>query len=664
MNVYNNLSELPSFKNAVITIGSFDGVHLGHQKIIHKVNQLAKKHGGESILITFHPHPRLFLYPDDQSLKLLTSTEEKVRLLESYGLDHTVLVPFNKEFSGQSAEEYILDFLVKKFTPACIVIGYDHRFGQNRKGDIHMLKEYAESCNFEIVEIEKEEIDDMAISSTKIRKAIEEGNIQSAQHLLNHPFTINGTVEHGQKVGNTIGFPTANLKVSIPQKIIPPYGIYAVKVDHQQQMYSGMLYIGDRPSLDDGNHRTIEVNIFDFDKDIYGDPLEIEFVSFVRKDKVLSSLEELKQQLADDKIAVQKVLKAIPQEKEETKQDWPSVAVAILNYNGRKHLEEFLPSVVEASYPNQQIHIADNGSTDDSLVFLREHYPGIQIHELEENHGFAKGYNEAMKLIDADYFVLLNSDVEVAKNWLAPIIELMEQDETIGACQPKVMAYLEKNKFEHAGAAGGWMDHWGYPFCRGRVFDHIEEDRGQYDHIEEIFWATGAAIFIRPRLFRELGGFDPDFFAHLEEIDLCWRIKRAGYKIMANPKSVVYHLGGGTLQYDNPHKTYLNFRNSLYTLVKNEPLSKLLWLIPLRLILDGVAGALFLLQKRFSHIGSILKAHFSFYRNCRKMRRKGIADQDRIRKVQISPTPNPAGTYPRSVVWQYYGRSKKRFEDL
>jgi len=661
MNVHHTLSDLPSFKNAVLTIGSFDGVHLGHQKVINKVNQLARKHQGESILITFHPHPRIFLYPDNQSLNLLTTTDEKVRLLESYGLDHVVVVPFDQHFAGQSAEEYILDFLVRRFNPACIVIGYDHRFGKNRKGDIHMLKEYAQTSDFEIVEIEKEEIDDMAISSTKIRKAIEGGDIQAARHLLGHSFTINGTVEHGQKIGHTIGFPTANLKVSASHKIIPPYGIYAVRVRHQQQVYSAMLYIGDRPSLDDGNHRTIEINIFDFEKDIYGDSLEVEFVRFIRKDKMLNGLEELKQQLSEDKIAVQQVLtRGVPKKKEE----WPSVAVVILNYNGRKHLEEFLPSVVKASYPNQQIHIADNGSTDDSLAFLRQHYPALQLHELQENHGFAKGYNEAMKLVDADYFVLLNSDVEVAENWLEPVIELMEQDATIGACQPKVMAYLEKNKFEHAGAAGGWMDHWGYPFCRGRVFDHIEEDEGQYDEVEEIFWATGAAMFVRPRLYRELGGFDPDFFAHLEEIDLCWRIKRAGYKIMAQPKSVVYHLGGGTLQYDNPHKTYLNFRNSLFTLVKNEPLSKLLWLIPLRLVLDGVAGALFLVQRRFSHISSILKAHGSFYMNFRKMRKKRRQSEDQIRKVQISEEMNTTGIYPHSVVWQYYGRSKKRFKDL
>lgn len=666
MKLYNNLSDLPVFKNAVVTIGSFDGVHKGHQKIISKVNEVAREIGGESVLITFHPHPRIFLFPDNHNVKLITNIHEKVRLIEKYEIDHVVVVPFNKEFAGQSAEAYIEDFLIDKFHPACIVIGYDHRFGKGRKGDLDMMKTYASKGIFKLIEIEKQEVEALAISSTRIREAIEKGSIEAATHFMNHPFYINGTVVHGQKIGQTIGFPTANVKVAGAHKIIPPYGIYATYVYHQGQQYQAMLYIGDRPSLDDGNHQTIEVNIFDFNKDIYGDQLEIEFVKFIREDMKFESLEALQNQIALDKEASLKVFKYHnrPKIEETNKEIGPSVAVIILNYNGREHLEQFLPSVIESTYPNFKIHVADNGSTDESIPFLQNKYPEIEIHNLELNHGFAKGYNEAVKFVDADYFVLLNSDVEVTKDWISPIIDLMEKDKTIGACQPKVNAYLDRIKFEHAGAAGGWVDYLGYPFCRGRIFDFIETDKGQYDHVEEVFWATGAAMFIRPELYRNLGGFDPDYFAHMEEIDLCWRIKRAGFKIMAQPKSQVYHLGGGTLQYENPRKTYLNFRNTLYTILKNEPKSKLTWLIPARLVLDGLAGFKFLLQGKWKHTKSIIQAHFTFYRNFRKMRAKVIEDTDRINKISIQQVPNMAGVYPRSIVWQYYIKAKKHFSNL
>ena len=246
------------------------------------------------------------------------------------------------------------------------------------------------------------------------------------------------------------------------------------------------------------------------------------------------------------------------------------VGIIILNWNGKQHLETYLPSVVSNS-GEHRVMVIDNHSSDDSVSFLQSTYPQIELIYNNQNEGFAKGYNDGLEQIKGrfEYYVLLNSDVEVTPNWISPILELMEKDNSVSACQPKVLAYKNKLFFEHAGASGGYLDKNGYPFCRGRVFDDIEEDKGQYDTIEEIFWATGACMFVRSTSFHELGGFDEDYFAHMEEIDLCWRMKLHGQKIMVNPNSVVYHLGGGTLNYMSPRKVFLNFRNSLFTLYKN-----------------------------------------------------------------------------------------------
>jgi GT2 family glycosyltransferase len=308
--------------------------------------------------------------------------------------------------------------------------------------------------------------------------------------------------------------------------------------------------------------------------------------------------------------------------------------------------------------------IADNGSTDDSLTFLQNQYQDqVEILDLKKNYGFAGGYNQALRQVQSPYYVLLNSDVEVEPNWMRPIIELMEQDATIGVCQPKVLAHHDKKIFEYAGAAGGWIDNLGYPFCRGRILKHCEEDRGQYDENQEIFWATGAAMFIRRNLYHDLGGLDAGYFAHMEEIDLCWRVKRAGYKIKACPASTVYHVGGGTLNYQSPRKTYLNFRNSLSTLLKNETTGKLLWLIPMRLVLDGVAGAVFLLQGTPQHTWQIIKAHGYFYRNFGLIRKRRKIFSNLIEKARIG-TPNKKGQLPKSILWQYYLLGKKTFADL
>ncbi|MEN0048605.1 MAG: bifunctional riboflavin kinase/FAD synthetase [Bacteroidota bacterium] len=666
MNVYHDLNNLPNFRNAVLTIGSFDGVHQGHQKILEKINALAKKYDGESIVITFHPHPRLVVYPKDHSLRLITSIDEKIVLFRKFGVDNVVVVPFTIEFSQQSADEYIEKFLLGKFRPKCMVIGYDHRFGLNRQGDINFIKWHGEIHNFDVIEIPKQEVEAIAVSSSKVREALLQGSVQKAHRLLGHYFTLTGIVVHGQQVGTQIGFPTANIEVNFPHKLIPPDGIYATYVWHQNHRYEGMLYIGIRPTLQDENRRSIEVNIFDFNKQIYGDKIKLELVDFIREDTTFDSLEGLTAQLKLDEQHVRTGF-AYLQKSEEKKtsiESLASVAVVILNYNGRHHLEQFLPSVLQTTYANAEIYVADNASTDDSIAFLEEHFPSVKIIQLPRNYGFAEGYNQALLQVESDYFILLNSDVEVTPNWIEPIIELMDRDATIAVCQPKILSYHHKDHFEHAGAAGGWMDRLNYPFCRGRLFDTVEQDMGQYDSTQEVFWASGAAFFIRARLFQELGGFEGSFFAHLEEIDLCWRLKRAGYKVMIRPKSVVYHLGGGSLNYGNPRKVYLNFRNSLFTITRNEERSKLFGILLTRLILDGVAAMLFLSKGQLKNITAIIKAHWHFFPKLPKTLKKRKRIYDQISKISISNQPNLSGRYDGSVVWQYYLNGKKQFKKL
>jgi riboflavin kinase/FMN adenylyltransferase len=644
MEVFNNLSDLPKFRNAVITIGSFDGVHHGHQKILERVNQLARECNGESIVITFHPHPRLLLYPNDPSLRLLSTIDEKVVLLEKYGIDNVVVVPFTKEFAEQSPDNYIQNFLLQKFTPKFIVIGYDHRFGKNRAGNIDYLRRYEESSNFKIVDIEKQEVEDIAVSSTKIRKALEFGDIKTATHLLGHAYTFSGTVIRGQGIGKSLGYPTANIQIKSTFKLIPESGIYAIKAILGNKTYDALLYIGKRPTIQTYNNKTIEVHILDFNKEIYGDKLTVEFVDFIRGDIEFENVEKLKEQMKKDELEGRKILakKNEASKLETNTSKIASVAVVILNYNGKKLMEKFLPSVNKSSYPNTQLIIADNCSTDDSIEFLKKNYRKFKTVQLPVNHGFAKGYNEAFE----------------------PIIDLMDADPFIGVCQPKILSYNDKNSFEYAGACGGMIDHLGYPFCRGRILATVEKDDGQYDQIEEIFWASGAAMFIRSDLFHKIGGFDEDYYAHQEEIDLCWRIKRAGYKVMVQPKSVVFHLGGGTLGYQSPRKTYLNFRNSLFNLVKNEKPSKLKWLIPLRLILDGLAGLMFLLKGEFANIGSILKAHGSFYKAYGLYAKKRNYYNDLIEKNSISNHPNEKGIFKGSIIWNYYALRKKHYKNL
>lgn len=665
MRVHRDLDNLPAFRNAVITIGSFDGLHMGHQKILQKVKDLAIANGGESIAITFHPHPRQIVFPNDTSLQLITTTNEKIALFEKYGVDHLVIVPFSFEFSQQSADEYIQRFLVQKFNPKYIVIGYDHKFGMNRRGDINFLRWHEKDGGYIVEEIAKKEVNAIAVSSTKIRESLENGQVSRAADLMNHFFMLTGKVIKGQQIGNQLGYPTANLFIEEKHKLIPKDGVYAVYANYDGERHKGMLYIGDRPTLKNVSGKTIEVNIFDFNKTIYDDVVKVELVEYIREDKELKDLDELKAQIAKDQLAVEASLEKSDKRIDKwKKQAMPSVAVVILNYNGKELLEKYLPPALKTTYPNHKIYVADNASKDDSVVFMKEKYPDIPLILLNQNHGFAKGYNLALQDLEEDYFVLLNSDVEVREGWLEPLIKTLESDRMVAAVQPKVLSLREPDKFEHAGAAGGWIDFLGYPFCRGRIIETVEVDKGQYDQETEVFWASGACMAVRGPLFKRFGGFDEEFFAHMEEIDLCWRMKRAGYKIMFTPRSTVFHYGGGTLGYQSPYKAYLNFRNSYYVLLKNENALKMAYLMPMRLSMDFAAAMMFLLQGKWLHAQAVLMAFFSFIMALVTFIKKRIDLDKLIQRIRISPQPNRHGILPKSIVFQYYIRGKKAFIKL
>ena len=334
----------------------------------------------------------------------------------------------------------------------------------------------------------------------------------------------------------------------------------------------------------------------------------------------------------------------------------PKVAVVILNWNGKKYLEQFLPPLLTTSYAGMELIIADNGSTDDSINFLEARYPQIRLIRFTENHGFAGGYNRALRQIEADYYVLLNSDVEITPGWLEPMIEMLEKELSIAACQPKLLTWHQKNLFEYAGAAGGWIDRYGYPFAKGRVFDHFEEDQGQYDLPGPLFWASGACLFIRARIFHEVNGFDEYFFAHQEEIDLCWRIQLAGYKIWSCPSSVVYHVGGGTLPKGNSLKTFLNFRNNRIMLSKNLPFRKKILVVPIRYLLDAVSAWKGLLSGDGGYFLAIFKAHIAFIHWWLFHQKKSVFPVNRNGTLH--------GVYKGNIAWQHFARKKKTFSEI
>ena len=332
-----------------------------------------------------------------------------------------------------------------------------------------------------------------------------------------------------------------------------------------------------------------------------------------------------------------------------------SCSVVILNWNGEKHLKEFLPSVVDNTPEYIDVVVADNGSDDGSLNLIRDSFPSVKIVELDRNYGFAEGYNRALTMVNSDYYILLNSDVEVTPKWCEPLIEFLDANNSYAAIAPKLISYCEKEYFEYAGACGGFIDWLGYPFCRGRILSTIEKDCGQYDTQREVFWASGASLCIRSSVFKELGGFDGDFFAHMEEIDLCWRAQLIGYKIGIVPQSVVYHLGGGTLSVTSPRKTYLNFRNNLAMLYKNLPKRRLYITLFLRMILDGASALVYLLSNKIELFKAVFNAHIDFHkwRKTLKIKREHIQSTAVMESSQI---------YNKSILLKYV-LGQKRFKE-
>lgn len=332
------------------------------------------------------------------------------------------------------------------------------------------------------------------------------------------------------------------------------------------------------------------------------------------------------------------------------------IAIVILNFNGGHYLTRFLPFVIEHS-KGCRIIVADNCSTDNSVEILQKQFTNVEILQLSENYGFSQGYNKALEQIDAHFYVLLNSDVEVSENWWKRPVELLGENENIAAVQPKILSFHEKSEFEYAGAGGGLIDKYGYPFCRGRIFNTVEKDEGQYDDELKVFWASGACMFIKSKAFHKAGGFDPDFFAHMEEIDLCWRLQKMGYEIYYTGRSTVFHVGGGTLERSHPRKTYLNFRNGLSLLFKNYSTANLIKIFPIRILLDWVAIIKFTLFDSYKHGISVIKAHRDFILSFRENRKK----RGEIFSKTFKDVDN---IFPRSIVFEYYLKRKNKFTDL
>ncbi|MCL4483169.1 MAG: glycosyltransferase family 2 protein [Bacteroidetes bacterium] len=334
------------------------------------------------------------------------------------------------------------------------------------------------------------------------------------------------------------------------------------------------------------------------------------------------------------------------------------ISIVILNWNGSSFLKRFLPSVVACSKGNVEIVVADNGSTDDSKTIIETLFPTVTYLQLKQNFGFAEGYNHALQSLESDYFLLLNSDVEVTPGWLGPMLQLMESDSSIGICQPKILSLDRPDEFEYAGAAGGFIDRFGYPYCRGRILQEVEKDLGQYDQTMQVSWASGACMMVRSNTWKACGGFDADFWAHMEEIDLCWHAQHLGYSVYVCPASVVFHVGGGTLSYDNPMKLHLNFRNNLYLLFKNLPGNQLATKLPVRMILDGFAAFVFLLKGEFGSFGRVFSAHLKFYGNLPRLwkKRRNIF---RTRKSKIVKL-----TTGKNILWNYYILKRRKFSDV
>lgn len=335
------------------------------------------------------------------------------------------------------------------------------------------------------------------------------------------------------------------------------------------------------------------------------------------------------------------------------------VAIVILNWNGKKMLWQYLPTVIKYSSQDAEVWVADNASTDGSMKLLAERFPSVKTLQLDRNYGFAEGYNKALSQIDAEYYVLLNSDVEVVHHWLTPLIEYMDSHEDVAACQPKLLSEFHKDDFEYAGASGGYLDRYGYPFCRGRIFDTVESDNGQYDYTTDVLWATGACLFIRSKAYWDVGGLDGRFFAHCEEIDLCWRLRQRGWRIVCNPESEVYHVGGGTLPKSNPMKTFLNFRNNLTMLYKNLPDDELQSVMRVRCLLDWLAAfEMLLLKRNFGDFKAVIRGRRAF----KRWKHDFDADRKKISDTRkVDPVPERKMF---SILWRYYAKGQKKFSQL
>jgi GT2 family glycosyltransferase len=334
-------------------------------------------------------------------------------------------------------------------------------------------------------------------------------------------------------------------------------------------------------------------------------------------------------------------------------------AVVILSYNGKKWHELFLPLIVSETKDSYSVVVVDNASTDDTAEYIRTQFPTVSLLQIPVNKGFAHGYAVALQQIQSKYYILLSADFEVTAGWFAPLYQAMEKDANLAACQSKIKYWREREKFEYAGAAGGFKDNLGYMFCRGRILDEIEVDNGQYDDNVEVFWASGGCLFVRSELYHKVGGLDADFYAHMEEIDLCWRLKNAGYKIGYIGASTVYHVGGSVISYGSPQKLFYNFRNSLVLMLKNETFTRLLWLLPFRLILDGIAAFHLLSQGKKIEFLTVIKAHFNFYASLGKWLK-----HRRVAQKTVAQYPNKNGIYKGSIIGQYYFKKQKTFDKL
>lgn len=658
MKIFRDIEQLPNFKNGVATIGSFDGVHLGHRQLIRRIVQMAREINGESILITFYPHPRSIV--DPENVKLLTVLEEKIDLLDSMKIDNLVIVPFDLSFSQQSPQEYVEEFLIKKINPTALVIGYDHKFGKNRRGNIELLHKYASHFPNGITQISKKEVQNITISSSKTRSYLKEGQIEQANGLLDYYYLLTGKVVSGDKIGREIGYPTANIEINDKQKLIPAPGVYAARAMIEDQVYNGMLYIGTRPTISNSTEMKIEINLFDFDQDIYHKEIRLSIYAFIREDLTMSSLTILQKQLAKDKKSTLEYFNQL--ENYSTSQS-SKIAIGILTHNSRERLESFLPSVSDSTNMKFQSYIIDNASSDDTIEFTQEWFPEVAVIQFGNNYGYAKGYNKAIEQIESKYIVLLNDDVLVTPNWLNPIIKAMDADKSIGACMPTILDYENKNKYEYAGAAGGMLDRYGIPFCKGRIFDHIESLNPNYQIDNEVFWASGAAFVVRTDLLINFEGLDESFFAHQEEIDFCWRIKNAGYKVMSIANSKVYHVGASTLGYDNPHKTYLNVRNNHWMMIKNHQGSNLFSILFLRVLQDKIGALKLLLSGDFKKSFAVMKGLTHAYLQIRKKLKQRKSTRRLIAKYAIG-RPNTNGRTDFSIAFRYFIKKQRTFENL